>query len=86
MPKPEPEIVQKFQKVKISIPRNKKADPTFLKIGILLSSGRDELSAQEVESKAVLLFKWFSALIDPQVLKRFGELLSEHIHFSEHLI
>lgn len=79
---PEPEIAQRFQRVKITIPRNKKADQTFLKISILLSNGEDELSAQEVESKAILLLKWFSTLIDPRVLKRFGELLSEHLHSS----
>lgn len=66
---------QKYQRVKITIPRKKEADPTFLKISILLSNGESELSAQEVEFKAVLLLKWFSALMDPRVLKRFGELL-----------
>jgi len=33
----------------------------------------------EVETKAALLLKWLGTLINPRVLKRFGELLSEHL-------
>ncbi len=77
-----PEIGQGYQRVSITMPRNKETDPTFkniLKIRILLSNEGGEPSAQEVETKAALLLKWLGTLINPRVLKRFGELLSEHL-------
>ena len=77
---PEPENgQQRYHIVKITMPRDNGADQTFLKIRIILSGGGKTLSLSEIESKAALLFKWLTTLIDHRVIKRFGELLSEHL-------